>query len=686
MTDVQQPAIDARAKGTLTVDGLTFKDLDSDGQLAPYEDWRLPARERAADLLTRMSTDEKTGLMIIGSHFMGDSPMAPTPTPGKLLNEEDHWAEAHPISGVPFERPVLASSGAHQGILERHQRFYIVRDNPDAQRLAEWANALQEVAESSRLGIPVVLTSNPRNHVSVNPPTFGITEAAGAFADFPGELGLAATQDAELAREFGDVCRQQWRASGLHKMYGYMADMPSEPRWSRVNGTFGEDVDLVSAIVKNMTLGMQGETLGPDSLAATVKHFPGGGVRLDGHDPHFSWGQTNEYSTTGSLEKYHLPPFQAAIDAGASSIMPYYSKPVNSSADVMPKHLWFEADGDGEGRQFEEVAFAYDATIIGRLLRDDMGHEGYINSDSGIIDAMPWGVESLSEPERFARAVKAGVAIFSDMSDPTMLREAVAQGLLDDADLDRACLGLLTEIFTLGLFENPYVDPVRAQAVADDADFTALGDATQRRSVTLLRNDVGVLPLQAGAVSGQRVFVDVQARANGDYIAGLLREALAAAVPGVSFADSPQEADVALVWLRPSINLFADDKEGQPISVDPRANGVDVDRVREIEAAAPTVLIVNVTNPWLLTDVEPGAKAVVATYEISAPNLVAVLLGEAQPAGRLPLTIPRSAQAVADSPRDVPGKDCGPDYAYVDATGTPYAYGFGLGYDGSPIG
>ena len=684
MTDTQdQPVIESRTKGALTVDGLTFKDLDGDGQLAPYEDWRLSPRERAADLLTRMSSDEKTGLMIIGSHFMGDSPMAPNPTEGKLLNEDDNWADKHPISGVPFERPVLASSGARQGILERHQRFYIVRDNPDADRLAQWANALQEVAESSRLGIPVVLTSNPRNHVSVNPPTFGITEAAGAFADFPGELGLAATQNAELARAFGDVCRQQWRASGLHKMYGYMADMPTEPRWSRVNGTFGEDVDLVSAIVKNVTLGMQGESLGPDSLAATVKHFPGGGVRLDGHDPHFSWGQTNEYSTSGSLETYHLPPFQAAIDAGASSIMPYYSKPVNTSAEVMPKHLWF---AESPEQQFAEVTFAYDATIIGRLLRDDMGHRGYINSDSGIIDAMPWGVEDLTEPERFARAVQAGVAIFSDMSDPTQLREAVAQGLLTDADLDRACAGLLTEIFTLGLFENPYVDPDRAQALADDAGFRELGDRTQQRSVTLLRNDAHLLPLDPTALAGQRVYVDVQARANGDYIAGSVRDALAAAAPGVTLVESPQGADLAIVWLRPSINLFADDQEGRPISVDPRDNGVDVDRVREIEAAASTVLVVNVTNPWLLADVEPGAKAVAATYEISAPNLAAVLLGQGEPGGRLPVTLPRSAQAVADSPRDVPGKDCGPDYPYVDAAGSTYAYGFGLGFDGNPIG
>lgn len=676
MTDAQ-PRIDARAKGTITVDGLTFKDLDGDGALSPYEDWRLAPAQRAADLVTRMTGDEKTGLMIIGSHFMGDSPMAPNPDPDALLNEDDNWATAHPISGVAFDKPVLSSSGARQGILHRHQRYFIVRDNPDGGRLAQWTNALQEVAESSRLGIPVVLASNPRNHVSVNPPTFGITEAAGAFADFPGELGLAATQDVDLVRRFGDVCRQQWRAAGLHKMYGYMADMPTEPRWSRCNGTFGEDVDLVSEIVRAVTLGMQGETLGPESLAATVKHFPGGGVRLDGHDPHFSWGQTNEYATTGALEKYHLPPFRAAIEAGAASIMPYYAKPVNTSAEVMPEHLWFAPQ-----QQFEEVAFAYDDAIIRRLLREELGFTGYLNSDSGVIDAMPWGVEELSEPERFARAVRCGIAIFSDMSDPGGLREALAAGLLDDADLDGACTGLLAEIFALGLFENPYVDPVRAQQLADDADFQALGDEAQRRSVTLLRNDTSLLPLRANE---QRVYVEVQARANGEHIAGLVRDALSAAAPGVTLVDSPQGADVALVWLRPSINLFTDDQEGRPISLDPGDNGVDVQHVLAVQAAAPTVLVVNVANPWLLADVEPGAKALVATYEISADNVVAVLLGEAEPGGRLPVTMPRSAQAVADSPRDVPGKDCGPDYPYVDAAGSAYSYGFGLGYHGVPL-
>ena len=665
-----QPLIDARAKGTLTVDGLTFKDLDGDGRLAPYEDWRLEPAERAADLVSRMSVEEKAGLMIIGSHYMGDSPLAKNPTPGKLLNEDDSWAERHPISGAPFEKPVLSTSGARQGILERHQRYYIVRDNPEADRLAEWSNALQEIAEGSRLGIPVVLTSNPRNHVSVAPPTFGVTEAAGKFADFPGELGLAAMQDPVLARRFGDVCRRQWRAAGLHKMYGYMADLPTEPRWSRCNGTFGEDVQLVGEYVREVTLGMQGETLGSESLAATVKHFPGGGVRLDGHDPHFHWGQTNDYPTAGSLEKYHLPPFRAAVEAGAASIMPYYAKPVNSSAEVMPKHLWFS-----EAEQFEQVAFAFDDRIVASLLRDELGHTGYVNSDSGVIDAMPWGIEHLTEPQRFAKAVRAGVDIFSDMSDPAGLLAALAEDGADgltESDLDPACTRLLTEIFSLGLFENPYVDPGNALAVATDAQLRAFGDDTQRRSVTVLRNETGLLPLGGGV----KVYVDVQQRKDSAHVTGLLRAALADA--GVSVVGTVEDADVAVLWLRPSIFLFTDDKEGQAISVDPADNGVDVDHVVEVENAVPTVLVVNITNPWLLREVEPDAAAVLATYEISAANLAAVLLGETAPQGRLPLTIPRSAQAVAASPRDVPGLDCGDDYPYVDRVGSVYSYGFGL--------
>ena len=471
---------------------------------------------------------------------------------------------------------------------------------------------------------------------------------------------------------FGAEIAKEWRAGGLHKLYGYMADVASEPRWSRFNGTFGEDTDLVTEYIRATVTGMQGPELTDTSVACTIKHFPGGGVRLDGHDPHFEWGQTNEYPTEDSLSRYHLPPFQAAFDAGVSSVMPYYAKPVNSSAPQLPEADWF-----GPTAQFDEVAFAYNETFLCDLLRRQMRHGGYVNSDSGVIDAMYWGVEELTRPERFARAIKAGTDVFSDMSDPAQLLVAVSEGLVGTADLDTAVSRLLSEIFALGLFENPYVDEQAAGQVIGNAEVSALGQRAQRESVTLLRHDAALLPLDPSRPV--RVFPYVTGRTKIDEVQGKLEAAIGTRWPGATVVDTPEEADLALVWARPAIALFEDDREGVSLSVDPRNNGVDVDRVREIERAVPTILLVNVTNPWLLGEIEPDAAAVVATFEITPENLLASLAGEGGgPAGRLPLTMPVSAQAIADSPRDVPGKFLDDDYVYRDQDGVAYAYGHGL--------
>lgn len=605
--------------------------------------------------------------MVIGSHHPGYSGFLPNPS-DELLNPEDVWRDANPITSQPYPEPVLVTSSTDNAINLRHQRFLICRDNLAPKELAVWTNAVQEVAENSRLGIPVSFASNPRNHVALVA-QFGVNESAGVFSEWPNELGLAALDDAELMETFGAEIAKEWRAGGIHKLYGYMADVASEPRWSRFNGTFGEDPGLVSDYTAAVVRGMQGEKLSDASVATTIKHFPGGGVRLDGHDPHFEWGQTNEYPTEDALATYHLPPFQAAVDAGASSIMPYYAKPVNSSATQLPAEQWA-----GPGRQFAEVAFAYDPIFLATILREQMGHAGYVNSDSGIIDAMPWGVEELSKPERFAAAVKAGTDIFSDMADPTELNKAYEQGLLADADLDRACTRLLTELFELGLFDNPYVDEDAAAEIIGAEEISALGAKAQRQSVTLLRTGE-ILPLRPNT--------KIYAYATGRTQIDSVQEKLAAAVEkfGATLVDAPEEADLAIVWARPEIALFEDDREGVALSVDPRDNGVDVERVVEIEKTVPTLLAVNMTNPWLLAEIEPGAAAVVATFEITPENLLRSLAGEdGGPQGTLPLTVPRSAQAIADSPRDVPGKFCGEDYVYLDRDGVAYSYGHGLRY------
>ncbi|QGU06306.1 Periplasmic beta-glucosidase precursor [Corynebacterium occultum] len=673
-----QPTLGSRTGKTLKVDGLEFRDLDGDGSLAPYEDWRLSPEERARDLITRMNTEEKAGMMLIGSHHPGYSNFLPEPVEGQLLNENDVWRSHNPITGQEYPKPVLVTSSTDNAINLRHQRHLIVRDNLAPRDLATWTNAVQEVAEKSRLGIPVVFASNPRNHVALVS-QFGVNESAGVFSEWPGELGMAALRDPELMETFGREIAKEWRAGGIHKLYGYMADLASEPRWSRFNGTFGEDTQLVSEYIAAVVRGMQGEKLSATSVATTIKHFPGGGVRYEGHDPHFEWGQDNEYPTENALHTYHLPPFQAAIDAGVSSIMPYYAKPVNSSAPQLRESLW-----QNPTTQFEEVAFAYNNTFIEELLRKEMGFEGYVNSDSGVIDAMMWGVEELSEPERFARAVKAGTDIFSDMANPEDLLAAVEQGHLKDADLDQPVIRILSEMFALGLFENPYVDVDRAAEVIGASAVAEMGAKAQRQSVTLLRDNHDLLPLER--YEGTRmVYLYVTGRTRDAEVQKQFEAAIRGFAASVQFVAKPEDADVALVWVRPEIALFEDDREGVSLSVDPRENGVDVDQVMEIEKLVPTILIVNMTNPWLLGEIEPAAGAVVATYEITPENLLKSLAGwDGGPQGKLPLSVPFSHHVIETSPRDVPGKvlhEKEGNYAYLDRTKQNYTYGHGLTFE-----
>ncbi len=160
---------------------------------------------------------------------------------------------------------------------------------------------------------------------------------------------------------------------------------------------------------------------------------------------------------------------------------------------------------DSGTQQFEEVASAYNATILTRLLRERLGFTGVINTDSGVLGTNAFGVEALALPQRFAKAVKAGVNIFSDNNNPQGLIDAVKQRLLTEHDLNPSVTRLLTELFHLGLFENPYTDPDKAQALANSAVSAARADEAHRKSVVLLRNDQQVLPL----TGTRRVYVEI---------------------------------------------------------------------------------------------------------------------------------------------------------------------------------
>ncbi|WP_335402334.1 glycoside hydrolase family 3 protein [Bacillus sp. JJ1533] len=666
--------VEARAKDILTVDGKEFKDLNSNGQLDTYEDWRLPVEDRVEDLLNQMTVEEKAGLMLISSQFMQGGGFGPVKCPaeeGTLLCETDTWSETNMWAqpGDPnyeFDAPVLDASAATKGILERNLRYFIIRDNPQADVLAQWTNELQEVAESSRLGIPVVMTSNPRNHINNNL-AFGFAEASGVFSVWPGELGLAATRDADLVKEFGQIAAKEWRASGIQKGYMYMADIITDPIWGRTNGTFGEHPELAADMIYAIVKGFQGDQLSSSSVSLTTKHFPGGGARDDGKDPHYLDGNFNPYPTEGSLLKYHIPPFKAAIEAGTTSIMPYYAYPSNEHS--APDQL-------GTGEPFEEVGFAYNKAIIGDLLRDQLGFKGYVNTDTGITTAMPWGVEELTRSERVAYALKAGVNIFSGEADPQYIIEAITNEPELIEFVDASVEFLLTEMMQLGLFEDPYVDPENAVEVASNPESQKLADEAHRKSVVLLRNDDKLLPLNNGQIKKVKLYVEVFTRNNAEGSTAALREKIANYDKSIQVVDNLEDATHALVWVHPN-NTTAN----PTITLGPETGIADVDRIVDIQKTVPTITAINMTNPWLIDEIEPNAAAVISTFGVKAEALVDVIRGKFNPTGKLPFTIPADEEAVANENGDIPGYEEDPSYVYKNKAGDEYWFGFGLSYN-----
>ena len=666
----------ARVKPVLEAEGSRFKDLNGNGVLDPYEDWRLSPAERAADLVSRMTPEEKIGLMVINSRTMGISQPDPALTSHDGALDEQY----HPIKNDPHNTAGLPYEGTTQQITELHMRHFIMRETPTGSKIATWVNAMNEVAEGTRLGIPVIVAANSKNELGGF--KLGSTPDDQDFTEWPGTLGLAATGDLDLIADFAVKSRAEWVASGLRKGYMYMADTVTDPRWFRANGTFGEDPAFNAQAIAAVIRGFQGEAgVQRDGVALTTKHFPGGGARENGFDPHYAEGKYNVYPTPGSLAKYHLPPFQAAIDAGTSSVMPYYAIP-SAEKSAMPQPPL---------ETFEQVGFAFNKGMLD-LLRA-MGHQGYVNSDSGILSKMAWGVAELSVPERVGKAVMAGTDIIADTNDVGSIREAFLRGLFTTERLDEAARRLTEEMFALGLFDNPYVDPQRADEVVANEAFAVAARAAHHKSVVLLKNSDATLPLGPDRLAGKRVYVELFEQSLTVAKLDGLRANLAAEHPRIRFTTDFSGADVAVLFLNPFTGDYFRSTGLLDLEVH-EATNVNLAKIIEIRAAVPQVVIgLNVILPWLLGNVEPLADALVAGFDTRTEALFDVIVGDVAPTGRLPLTFPVDSDAIAvdengicASPNDVPGYDKeaymdGRAYVYVDADGNRYRLGHGLSYD-----
>jgi beta-glucosidase len=639
----------------LKIDKWYFKDLNKNGKLDQYEDWRLPVAVRVKDLVGQMTLEEKMGFMIISTtRLAGDysfQPNAPKVEISSGFNEEDLIQPMNMFTRKPLPVPTMTAAGTTKSVRQFHLRHFILRANASAKIMSEWSNNLQALCENTRLGIPAVVASNPRNHVTLDA-AIGLSVGTTAFSSWPGELGLSAMRDLKLTREFAQIAAKEWTAVGLRKGYMYMADLATEPRWQRVSGTFGEDADWVANMTREVVLGFQGATLGPNSVALTTKHFPGGGPQEGGQDSHFDWGKYAHYP--GGMFDYHVKPFKAAIDAGTSAIMPYYSAP--------------------KGKEFENVGFSYNKAVIQDLLRKKLGFKGIINSDTGPIDMMPWGVENLSILERYQKAIDAGVDLFSGGADPALLLETARKGLVTEARINESIGRLLQEKFDLGLFENPYVDVKKAVTLVGNTYFQKRANLAHRKSIVLLRNDAQLLPLKNKSTGGRTkiYFETYYDNGRGQNPVTINRPQMPSS--NFEFVATKEEADVVLLWLIPNAGgLFNTTNKSIELSLS--KNKIDVAHANELINAKPTIVVVNYTNPWVIDEIDKGnAKTILATFGATSDALLDVVSGVFNPTGKMPFATPISEQAAQQNQSDVPGNAEPNGYAL-------FKYGAGLSYN-----
>ena len=582
----------------------------------PYQDPARSTGTRVEDLLSRMTLEEKAGLLFHAMGMVG---------PGGAVIEP---GGGH---GFPVDR-------IHEQMTDGHLSHVNVMGPASARDIAVWHNTLQDIALGTRLGVPVTLSSDPRHGFVDNPAT---SSTAGSFSQWPEPPGLAATRDVDLVRRHADVVRREYCAVGIRVALGPMADLASEPRWARTVGTFGADPGLVADMTAAYVEGLQGPGWGPGSVSAMVKHFPGAGPQKDGEDAHFPYGREQVYP--GGRFDLHLEPFRAALAAGASQVMPYYGMPVG-------------LDG------VDEVGFGFNRAVVTGILREQLGFDGIVCTDWGLVtdgeifgDPMParaWGVEHLDRLGRVERILHAGCDQLGGESDPALVVELVRAGRVTEERLDESVRRLLAEKFRLGLFEHRHVDVDAVEHLVGSPEAVAEGVAAQRRSVVLLgaQPSRGVLPLGRA----QRIYVE-------------------GADPAVvaeyaEVTDDVAEADVALVRIGAPFEPrtagfeaffhagsleFADDER---------------DRLLDLARRLPLVLDVFLDRPAVVEPLVAAVAALVGTFGAGDRALLDVLSGRARPEGRLPFELPRSMSDVRRQREDVP----------CDAEDPTFPYGAGL--------
>ncbi len=709
-------------------DGLYFKDLAQAGELYPYEDWRLPAEERAKDLASRMSIDEIAGLMLYSKHQF--IPGFSMPYFGTVTYNGTSIAE----SGLPVS---ALSDQQKQFVVDDFVRHILIVAVQSAADSAKWNNNVQALAEGLHWGIPVSISSDPRHGTTVS---FEFDAGAGGdISHWPESLGMAATFDPDLMERFGEIAAKEYRGLGITTALSPQIDLCTEPRWSRFAGSFGESSSLNADLARAYCDGFQtseneeeiAEGWGYDSVNTMVKHWPGGGAVEGGRDAHFGCGKYSVYP--GNNFKEHLIPFTEGAfklkgkTKRASAVMPYYTAIF------------------GESGNNENVGSSYSKYLITDLLRNKYNYDEVVCTDWSIVeDPAPlesmfsgkcWGVEKLTRVERCYKVLMAGVDQFGGLNEKEPILGAYQMGVEEHGEefmrkrFEASAYRLLKNIFRVGLFENPYLDPAKSAEVVGCSKYMEEGFTAQKKSIVMMKNKNQVLPLKAGT----KVYMPkIHFPESIDWMSIKTEPHWESPIPEellgkyFTIVDTPEEADVALCVIRqPNGAAFSllggydvKDKENGgngfvPVSLQYRPytaefarehsiaqdpndefpdrsykgktvtvnNEDDLDLVLNTKKAMgdkPVIVCVKMTGPMVVSEFEPAADAVLATFGDLSNALLEVLSGNFNPEGLLPMQIPSSMKTVEEQYEDVPfDMDC-----YVDSEGHTYDFGFGMNWDG----
>lgn len=706
----------------ITVNGLKFKDLNKNGKLDKYEDWRLSADERAEDLVKKMSVEQIAGLMLYSSHQS---------IPGAATG-----FRAGKYNGKNFEE-----SGAKASDLTDQQKAFLKDDNlrhvlittvSSPKDAALWNNNTQAYVEGLGLGIPSNNSTDPRHTAKA---TSEFNEGAGGqISLWPDGLAMAATFDPKIVNQFGQIAAKEYRALGIATALSPQIDLGTEPRWYRINMTFGESSKLTTAMAKAYIDGFQTsigkaeikDGWGYGSVNAMVKHWPSGGPEEGGRDGHWATGKFAVYP--GQNFEEHISPFingAFKLDGKtgkASAVMPYYT-------------ISYGKDSVGNG---------FSKYIVTDLLRAKYKYDGVVCTDWLItadegktpdqFAGKPWGTEKMTVAERHYQVLLAGVDQFGGNNAIGPVLEAYQMGVKQfgekafRARFEASGIRLLKNIFRVGLFENPYLNADESQATVGKTEFMKAGYDAQVKSVVLLKNHQSVLPVkEKKTVYVPKIYTPAAKDWWGNYVSAKFEYPVDTNVlkKYYNLTLDPAKADFAIVFVSSPQDAgggysVADRKKGNngyvPISlqygtytateareksiaagdalVDPTikdrsyknktntaSNTMDLQTIldtKEMMKEKPVIVAVTASKPMIFSEFEQVADGIVVNFGVSSQAVLDIISGRREPSGLLPVQMPANMKTVELQKEDVPfDMDC-----HKDADGNVYDFGFGLSWKG----